>query len=501
MSDPPEWSPTFDRRTLLHAIAAGSLAALAGCGGDGTDATTTAGTTALTATGSPTATAHATSTVPSTSEPPETTTAPSTPSIDDLRNDAIATVHDFDEGRYEVVYDRVTDEVANQVTAAELGTIWERRASEKGRLQSVSVQQQGTSGRYEVFVLRATFESGTLRIVLSFSKNGEIAGIQFPPSEGSYSPPEYADTSAFSETTLTLDTACGLGATLSMPNGDGTVPGVVLVHGSGPNDRDGTIGPNKPYRDLAWGLASRGVAVLRYDKRSYACEGSGPITLDELVVNDALAALDRLEAHERIGPRVVVGHSLGGMAAPRIAARAGDLAGAVMLAANARPLHEMIVAQTEYLVELDGTVTDAEQRVLDERRSAADRIESGSVPADETVLGAPGAFWNSLAEYDQVETAESLSIPLYFLQGGRDYQVPPEGNFERWTAALGDEGTVAFELYDDLNHLFMTGSGRATPDEYTQPNNVAERVVGDLAEWTKARRDRPESTSVSTRPT
>ncbi|MFT4890334.1 MAG: pimeloyl-ACP methyl ester carboxylesterase [Halobacteriales archaeon] len=487
MSDPSDRSPTFDRRTLLHAIGGGSLAALAGCGGDGTGATTTAGTTAPTATRSPTATPGATSTAPSTSEPEETTTTPSTPSIDDLRNDAIATVHDLDQERYDAVYDRVTDEVANQVTAAELGTIWERRASEKGRLQSVRVQQQGTSGGYEVFVLRATFESGTLRIVLSFSEGGKIAGIQFPPSEESYSPPEYADTSAFSETTLTLDTACGLGATLSMPNGDGTVPGVVLVHGSGPNDRDGTIGPNKPYRDLAWGIASRGVAVLRYDKRSYACDVSGPATLDELVVNDALAALDRLEGHGGIGPRVVVGHSLGAMAAPRIAARAGDLAGTVMLAANARPLHEMIVAQTEYLVELDGTVTEAEQQVLDERRAAADRIESGPVPGDETVLGASGAFWNSLAEYDQVETAESLPIPLYFLQGGRDYQVTPEGNFERWKAALGDEGTVSFTLYEDLNHLFMPGSGPPDPDEYTQPGNVAKRVVEDLAEWIDAR--------------
>jgi len=501
MSDPQHRSPTVDRRTLLQAIAGGSLAALAGCGGDGAGATTTAGTTALGATGSPTATARPTSTAPPTSDPDGTTTASTTPSIADLRNDAIATVHDFDEGRYDAVYDRVTDEVANQVTAGELGTIWERRASGKGRLQSVSVQQQGTSGRYEVFVLRATFESGTLRIVLSFAEDGTIAGIQFPPSEESYSPPAYADPSAFSETQLTLDTACGLGATLSMPNGDGTVPGVVLVHGSGPNDRDGTIGPNKPYRDLAWGLASRGVAVLRYDKRSFACDVAGPITLDELVVNDALAALDRLEAHERIDPRIVVGHSLGGMAAPRIAARAGDLAGAVMLAANVRPLHEMIVAQTEYLVELDGRVTDAERRILDERRAAADRIDSGSVPAEETVLGAPGAFWNSLAEYDQVDTAESVSIPLYFLQGDRDYQVPPKGNFERWKAALGDEEAVAFELYDDLNHLFMPGSGRATPDEYTRPNNVAERVVEDLAEWAKARRDSLESTSVSTRTT
>ncbi|MFT4963425.1 MAG: pimeloyl-ACP methyl ester carboxylesterase, partial [Halobacteriales archaeon] len=444
MSDPPERSSIVDRRTLLRAIGGASLAALSGCGGDGVATTTK--TTSRISTLSPTATATATSTVPQTKEPTETTTAQTTPSIADLRNDAIAIVNDFDEARYGTVYDRVTHEVAAQVTEKELGRLWKRRASEKGRLQSVTIEQQGTQREYEVFVLRATFESGSLRIVLSFSKQGKIAGIQFPPSEESYSPPQYADTSAFSETTLTLDTACGLGATLSIPNSDETVPGVVLVHGSGPNDRDQTIGPNKPFKDLAWGLATRGVAVLRYEKRSAACDVSGPITLDELVVNDALAALDQLETHEGISPRFVLGHSLGAMAAPRIAAQASDLTGSVMLAANARPLHELIVAQTEYLVELDGEVTETEQETLEKRRAAADRIESGSIPADEAVLGFPGAFWNSLAEYDQIETAASLSIPQYILQGERDYQVSPENDFGHWKTALADEENVSFEL-------------------------------------------------------
>ena len=482
MTTLPDGSRRFDRRTLLQALASAGLAGLAGCGGDGGDRTTSPTRSSTPTAGSPTTTRpRPTSTAPPTSESPETTTAPPTPSKGDLRNGAIGVVHDLDERRYDAVYERVTEEVANQITADELGSVWRQQTSGFGALQAVTVAQQTTSGEYEVFVLRATFASGAIRVVLSFTTTGEIAGIQFVPPEGSYSPPEYADPNAFTETTLTLDTGCGLGATLSMPKGEERVPGVVLVHGSGPSDRDETIGPNKPFKDLAWGLASRGVAVLRYDKRSYACDISGPVTLDELVVEDALAALDRLENHDRIGPRVVVGHSLGGMAAPRIASEAGDLAGAVLLAANARPLHEMIVAQTEYLVTLDGTVTDAERQVLDERRAAAERIESGSLPPGETVLNGPGAFWNSLAEYDQVATAKSLSIPLYVLQGGRDYQVTPGGDFERWKDALGDRENVSFELYDRLNHLFMPGSGRPTPAEYTQPGNVARVVVEDIA--------------------
>lgn len=475
MSGPYERSPTIDRRTLLSAMAGGSLALLSGCSEDGNGATTTPETTTRTATRSPTATESGTSIHTTTDEPTETATGQPTPSIEELRNVAIDTVYDLDEGRYDAVFTRVTDEVANQVTAEELGTIWERRASSKGRLESVTVAQQGAQGGYEVFVLRATFESGALRVVLSFSERGQIAGIQFRPTEESYSPPEYADTSAFSETTLTLDTGCGLGATLTVPEGDETVPGVVLVHGSGPNDRDETVRGTKPFKDLAWGLASRGVAVLRYDKRTHACDVSGGISLDEKVVDDALVALDRLDSHDRIDTRVVVGHSLGAMAAPRIAAEDGDLAGAAMLAAPVRPIHEMILDQLQYLANLDGTVTDAERSRLEETRTAVERIRAGEIDPDEEILGFTGEFWNSLAEYDQVETARQLSVPLLFMQGTADYKVTVEDDFERWKAALGDRKTVSFSKYDGLNHRFMS--------ESQAPANVERVVVEDLATW------------------
>jgi hypothetical protein len=481
MTDRSKQSPRSNRRTLIRALAGASLAALAGCGGGGGDETPTQAPTSR----PPTETSA--TTVPPTSEPTDTTTAPPTATIDDLRQTAVAVVHELDEERYEDVYARATDEVAAQVTAEQLGAAWKQQASDKGRMTTVTIDQYGRSGGYDVFLLRATFESGAVRVVLSFTRQEKLAGLQFLPPEGSYSPPDYADPSTFSETDLTLETACGLPAKLSMPNGEGTVPGVVLVHGSGPNDMDETVGPNKPFKDVAWGLASRGVAVLRYDKRTYACDVSGPLTLDDVVVDDALVAIDRLQAHDRVGSTVVVGHSLGAMAAPRIAATAGDLAGAAMLAANARPFVELIVEQTEYLVNLDGTVTEAERAVLEQRRAAVERIQSGSVAADEIVLDAPGSFWNSLAEYDQVETAKSLSIPLYVLQGERDYQVTAEGDFERWKEALGDRKNVSFDLYEDLNHLFMSGSGRPNPNEYSQPGNVAKAVVEDLAEWTNAR--------------
>ncbi len=90
-----------------------------------------------------------------------------------------------------------------------------------------------------------------------------------PAPEVPYAPPDYAVAGAYTEREVTVGSGeWALPGTLTMPAGPGRFPAVVLVHGSGPNDRDETFGPNKTFKDLALGLASRGVAVLRYDKRT-----------------------------------------------------------------------------------------------------------------------------------------------------------------------------------------------------------------------------------------
>ena len=278
---------------------------------------------------------------------------------------------------------------------------------------------------------------------------------------------------------------------LDMPNNAEQVPAVILVHGSGPNDRDETIGANKPFRDLAWGLATRGIAVLRYDKRTlvYASEPAkfGKVyTVKEEVIDDAVAAARLVAAHRAIdGKRVyLLGHSLGGTLAPRIARAYPQLAGLILLAGATRPLADLATQMT-YLSNLHAATTADEQQQLDQLNSQIALLNSPelmTLPPESPLLGAPAAYSQDLHEYQPEQLAKRLPQPMLILQGGRDYQVT-ETDFRMWQAALAARTDVKFKLFPHLNHLFITGTAKSTPAEYEVTGHVDKAVIDEIAGW------------------
>jgi uncharacterized protein len=137
---------------------------------------------------------------------------------------------------------------------------------------------------------------------------------------------------------------------------------VVLIAGSGPNDRDETVGANKTLRDLAEGLSSKGVMTLRYDKRTFAHADkmSRSDTVEQEVIADAVSAIELLRQRPEVDANkiFVVGHSLGALLAPEISQRAGGMAGMVLLAAPSRPLPQIIVEQMRFLKALPAEKLD-----------------------------------------------------------------------------------------------------------------------------------------------
>jgi dienelactone hydrolase len=282
-----------------------------------------------------------------------------------------------------------------------------------------------------------------------------------------------------------------LPGTLSIPDGAHAAPAIVLVHGSGPNDRDETVGANKPFRDLAEGLAARGIVVLRYDKRSRVAPFSfmgRSFTVDDEVVDDALSAVTLVRGLPEVDPArvVVLGHSFGGTLAPRIGQRDTALAGLVILAGATRPLPDMIEDQFAYLRALPGADTAA----IDKARAgmapglAAIRALRPADSASKQALafGGPASYWLDLAAYHPVRIAAGLPMPILVLQGGRDYQVTMV-DFEAWQEGLSGNSSVTFIEYPNLDHLLLAGTGPSTPAEYGVPGHVDEQVIADIASW------------------
>lgn len=300
-------------------------------------------------------------------------------------------------------------------------------------------------------------------------------------------PPEYIDTSAFEVRSLRIAASdnCTLPAEFTVPVDDRPVPGVVIIGGSGPTDMDGTIGPNKPYKDLAYGLSSRGIAVLRYDKRTLACDvDATTLTIDREVTTDAVTALHRLRtatgvAGEQTG---VIGHSLGALMTSRVIKRADGVDSGILLAPPARPLYEAILAQTKYIVTLDGTITEKEQATLDEIKQAVERVRDLNIGENEIVLRAGRAYWKSLRRYNRFVTTRAISTPLFLARGSRDYQVTAE-EFQRWKSELSSRPATEFQTYETLNHLFISGEGTPRPAEYQRPGHVARTVVEDITSY------------------
>jgi uncharacterized protein len=366
-----------------------------------------------------------------------------------------------------------------------------------GAFQAInSVETSQVQGR-QVVKMQCKFENSLLDATVVLNSDGKLGGLGFRPHQAPaapWTPPGYAKQDSFSEQPLTLvNGRFELPGTLTLPVGNGPFPAVVLVQGSGPEDQDETIGPNKPFKDLAWGLASRGIVVYRYTKRTqkYTVQSSDDpmrMTVEDETISDARAAVALVAKQPTVDPKRVflLGHSLGAYLAPRIATGDAEIAGIVMLAANARPLEKVVLEQIHNLAAMSGTPTEAEQKRIEAAEDAAKQIESPNLKPEDKIefLGATtyGAYWLDLRAYDPLKTAAKLKIPILIVQGGRDYQVTPS-NFQAWSDALSNNKNVTLRTYPDLDHLFIHGTGASKPSDYARLDHVSTEVVESIATW------------------
>jgi dienelactone hydrolase len=406
--------------------------------------------------------------------------------IDQLaRNDFVAATNRF-------------DATMNQaMPPAKLERVWQSLQGACGPFDRRGASYRESVTEYEIVYIPCQFQNKTLAAKIVFDQQKKITGLFFVPHRpnNAYQAPAYVDPTAFVESEITVGAApWELPGTLAVPTGAGPFPAVVLVHGSGPNDRDETVGANKPFKDLGAGLASRGVVTLRYDKRTKVhgakiANSKAPFTVRQETVDDAIAAVRLLKANPSVDDKrvFVVGHSLGAYLAPRIAAQDDQrlIAGFILLAGNTRPIEDLMWEQTNYIYRLDGKLSDTEQAQLNQLKKMIDQVKStdlADASPNTAILGATPSYWLDLRGYDPAQQAAGIDRPMLILQGERDYQVTME-DFRNWKQTLASHNDIRFKSYPNLNHLFITGRGKSTPTEYKTRGAVSESVIDDIVNW------------------
>ena len=276
------------------------------------------------------------------------------------------------------------------------------------------------------------------------------------------------------------------------------VPAVVFVHGSGSSNMDEKVIRLTPFKDLAEGLAAHGIASIRYDKRSFAHgrkllrDKGSSLTVKEETIEDAVLATELLRKDKRIDPEniFIIGHSMGGMLAPRIDAEGGNYRGLVLLAGTPRKLEEVMLGQTKAITdELPALLrpllkkqAEKLQRTFDGMYDLTDaQAQKKKVAGGTTVY-----YFKEMGEHPAENYLRELEKPLLILQGEKDVQVKPDIDFAAYRELLKAKTNVTFRLYEGLNHAFVPavcGKISKATKEFSKEQHIGENVIADIAGW------------------
>lgn len=397
---------------------------------------------------------------------------------------------DFDQA-----YSYFDQSVKTKLSRQSFESVWNGVNVQYGNWKGSTGIQSEFKDTLEIVTVKSEFESGFLDVQFVYNPSHKIIGFFFVPPKGvqeAYAAPAYDDPTSYKEQKVILKSnAFKLPAVLTLPKKTKKFPVVIFVQGSGPSDLDESIGGTKIFRDLAVGLANNNVATFRFDKRTKVAPeqfvANGSFTVKEEILDDVISAIDFVKGIEGVDTNqlYVLGHSLGGMIAPRLNLLKPELKGIILLAANARPLEDLIWEQTNYIVALSGN-PEMSKKQLENLRKQVDLVKSKdlstSVRSSDLPLGIPATYWLDLRMYDPVVVASQLQSKILILQGERDYQVTM-ADFTLWKQGLSSHKNVTFKSFPLLNHMFIEGKEKSTPSEYLKSGNIPEYIITDITHW------------------
>ncbi|WP_339226760.1 alpha/beta fold hydrolase [Oceanobacillus sp. FSL K6-2867] len=406
------------------------------------------------------------------------------PTVEEAAQEVIDLLVD---GDFEKVHDDYfAEKLQDSMSAKELEEVWKSEIS--GTFMETRTLESSEGGdSYQVVEAEIEYSDVNFQLRMTFNKALQLVGINISGNEANVTVP---DSLTEEQVVVGEGTEYELEGTLTLPNqASDNLPAVVLVQGSGPSDRDEAVFGYKPFRDIAWGLAEQGIAVLRYDKRTYTYGSTmspdelKSLTVYEETVEDAVRAADLLKNDSRIDSKNVFlgGHSLGGMLAPRIDLD-GDFAGLIILAGSPRSLWEIIYDQGMDMYEDENQIAFV-QAEYEKAQGLKDLTEEEAL--SETLYGLPAYYFQEMDSFNAGALAAESEKPLLLLQGEDDFQVYFDKDFALWQEILADKEDATFISYPGLNHFFVDydGPDAGTIAEYEHPGVVDEQVVDNMAEW------------------
>lgn len=409
-------------------------------------------------------------------------------------------------GKWEEAYVEVSQNLKSFVSKEVLSQMWTGSMAPYGEVKDSKLKEVKNDGVHTKVIYTRQTGSGIYELVLKFDKQGKLdefaTDLHYP--EGTFLNPTYNHPERYTEKQVVIgEGAFSLPGILTLPKGDGPFPTVVLVHGSGPNDMDETLYGYKPFRDIAVGLASEGIAVLRYDKRTKAhmlkSGSTEDFTIQEETVLDANLAIEKLKTIPEIDHKnmYIFGHSQGAYALPLIVEndKQKDIKGGIAAAGPAGKFQDILLWQMEQaLKRAEASKAPADQlKALEENLTLFQQqfallndpqYSKDNIPKDFQI--SPVYWWFDLRDFVPTELAKKQNTPLLVLQGGKDIQVPAS-ELTLWQKALADRKDVEYKLYPNMFH--MLGDYKADlisgMEPYSAPGNVSEELILDVAKWVK----------------
>lgn len=384
------------------------------------------------------------------------------------------------EKSFEKAYSFFDETIKTKISETVLKDTEAQLESQLGSFKTIlEVNKEGNA-----FYYYSDFEKMKLDINISFNQDQKIIGFFFVPHK------EFKKEKSLGNELSIKSGVVKLNGTLLVPEKNNQKKLVLFIHGSGPNDRDETIYENKPFKDIAESLYEKGISSYRFDKRTLSNPESfnDNSTIDDEVTNDVLSIINYFKSNESYKQYeiILIGHSLGGYLLPHIFNKSKDISKIIFLAGNARPLDNLIVEQYEYLNKISPSpeLQNELKKMKEQVAFLNSKAFNLNAAKEKLPFGLSANYWKSLLDYNCLNEAQKINIPVLVLQGERDYQVLMT-DFELWKKALKSNKKAEFISYPKLNHLFISGENISEPKEYSIKGSVDLNVINDINNFIK----------------